>query len=195
MDIREQKYIRITGNLTIRTTLMLGSFLINSHIQGKRLASTTHPVISPLSFIFVRASASTVQGIFGFTTSTAARGATLRVRNTAGVADFNGVVYDSNLILKGRICHKCYIRDKNRRRLMPFASNTYMGEWFACTQTNFPYQNLLKSSLCRSAFIHTLSSLAIMYQTDSSVGCGSVDPAHLRFHNQTGAYSWKQLLL
>ena len=35
-----------------------------------------HPVILPSAFIFESSSASTVQGIFGFTTSTAAIGAT-----------------------------------------------------------------------------------------------------------------------
>ena len=43
----------------------------------ERGPSTIQPVIFPYSFIFVSSAASTVTGILGFTTSTAARGATL----------------------------------------------------------------------------------------------------------------------
>ena len=42
----------------------------------ERGPSTIQPVISPFSFIFVSSAASTVTGILGFTTSTAASGAT-----------------------------------------------------------------------------------------------------------------------
>ena len=109
VDIREQKYIRITGNLTICTTLMLGSFLINSHIQGKRPVNDTSCNLTVIIHL-CQSLGIYCAGHLWIHNLNSSKRSYLRVRNTAGVAYLNGVVYDSNLILKSRICHKCYIR-------------------------------------------------------------------------------------
>ena len=75
MDIREQQYICITLDLTVGSSLCLAASgsIARSRDSGP---STIQPGICPSSHILVSSAASTVTGILGFTTSTAARGAT-----------------------------------------------------------------------------------------------------------------------
>ena len=101
------------------------------------------PVIFPSSFILVSSAASTVTGILGLTTSTAASGATFGLAMPQAWATFTVFSNDMYLVLQGRIGHEGHVREEQKLFDAGNVEHAHMGKRIAGPKAHFLVQNAL----------------------------------------------------